>query len=107
MTLEGTSTSGGITTYSWSSTFVGFPATTLTTTTTENLNWAYEALEIYTTQQTSDLPAGSTQFSWINLVTQNNQNPALSWTTVSDPADGISMSVISSSSISGALSITY
>lgn len=107
MTLEGTSTSGGVTTYSWSSTFVGFPATTLTTTTTENLNWAYEALEIYTTQQTSDLPAGSTQFSWINLVTQNNQNPALSWTTVSDPADGISMSVISSSSISGALSITY
>lgn len=107
MTLQGTSTSGSATTYSWSSTFVSFPATALSATITEVLNWAYEALEIYNTQSTADLPTGSTEFSQINIVTQNNQNPSIFWTTVSDPADGISMSVISNSSVNGAVQVTY
>ncbi|KAF8910635.1 hypothetical protein CPB84DRAFT_1233725 [Gymnopilus junonius] len=107
MTLEQTSMSGSTTTYDWQSTFVGFPATTLSATTTQVLNGAYEVLEIYTTQTTSDLPTGSTAFEHINIVTQNEQNPIILWNAVSDTSDGISMSVISSSSIDGAVKVTY
>ncbi|KAF8902207.1 hypothetical protein CPB84DRAFT_1746713 [Gymnopilus junonius] len=75
MTLTGTSTSGGVTTYSYESTFVGIPASTISATSTEALNWAFEALEIYTTVSLSDLPTGNTVFSKVDLTLSIGQNP--------------------------------
>ncbi|KAF8900832.1 hypothetical protein CPB84DRAFT_1747288 [Gymnopilus junonius] len=108
ISLTGTSTSGGVTTYSYSCTFVGYPSTTITASTTVVLNWAYEALEIYGATQISDLPTGNTEFSTIELTLQNGQHPSsLGWTPISDPTDGISMSVLSTSATNGALLISY
>ncbi|KAF8893718.1 hypothetical protein CPB84DRAFT_1783240 [Gymnopilus junonius] len=108
MTLTGTSTSGGVTTYNYVSTFVGFPGTTITASSTEELTWAFEALEIYTTKSVSDLPPNNSVFSTINITFQNGQHPpSIPWTTVSDPADGVTMMVLSTSSTIGSLLLTY
>ncbi|KAF8896868.1 hypothetical protein CPB84DRAFT_1848052 [Gymnopilus junonius] len=99
--------SGGVTTYSYSSTFVGYPSTTISASTTVVLNWVYEALEIYTTAQLSDLPTGSLEFSAIEVTLQNGQHPSsLGWTPISDSTDGITMSILSSSATAGALLIS-
>ncbi|KAF8893675.1 hypothetical protein CPB84DRAFT_1848581 [Gymnopilus junonius] len=98
MTLTGTSTSGGVTTYSYSCTFVGYPGTTISASSTRVLNRAYEALEIYTTQVKSDLPSGNTVFSTINITFQNGQHPSsIPWEAISDPTDGITITVLSDS----------
>lgn len=108
MSLTGTSTSGGVTTYSYTSAFVGYSGTTISASTTGVLNWAYEALEIYTTQTLSDLPTGNTEFSSIDITFQNNQSPSsIPWTPISDTTDDITMTVLSTSGTNGALLITY
>lgn len=104
MILANTQTSGSTTQYDWAAYFGGYRDTILTAGTTEVLNWAYEALEIYNAQSDADLPTGSTEMSGISISYQNGQSPSsLPWTTVSDPSNGIFMSVISSSSVQ----ITY
>ncbi|KAF8894234.1 hypothetical protein CPB84DRAFT_1848568 [Gymnopilus junonius] len=106
--LTGTSDSGGATLYSYTSTFVGYPNSTISASTIGVLNWAYEALEIYTTESTSDLPAGNSVFSTIDITFQNGQNPSsIPWTAVSDPTDGITMTVLSTSGTIGSLLLTY
>ena len=107
MTLTSVALSGSTPTYTWSTTFVDIPSTTLFITTTEELTLAYEALEIYNAETAADLPSGSTEFTQINIVTQDQENPSITWTALSDPADGISMSVVSSSSTNGALQVAY
>ncbi|KAF8901048.1 hypothetical protein CPB84DRAFT_1847026 [Gymnopilus junonius] len=108
ISLTGTSISGGVTTYSYSCTFVGFPSTTISASTTVVLSWVYEALETYGTVQISDLPTGNTIFSTIDITLQNGQRPSsLDWTPVSDTTDDITMTVLSTSSVIGALLITY
>jgi hypothetical protein len=108
MTTTSTTGSGSGTTYNWNSAFTGIASSSLSVSTTEVLNWAYEALEIYTTASASDLPAGTTTLSNINIVDQNGAHPAsISWTPNSDTTDKISMSILSSSSSSGSMEITY
>ncbi|KAF8912186.1 hypothetical protein CPB84DRAFT_1761523 [Gymnopilus junonius] len=108
MVLVSTTTSGSTTEYVWAVYFGGYRGTIITIQTTEQLNWAYEALEIYGTQSTADLPSGNTDMSGISVTYENNESPSsLSWTTISDPTDEISMSILSSSSTNGAVRITY
>ncbi|KAF8962068.1 hypothetical protein BDZ97DRAFT_1920745 [Flammula alnicola] len=112
MDWESSSTSGSTTTNFWRSLFLNYagnsiPESYLYISTTEVLNWAYEALSIFNTLNAGDLPTGNTMMTDINLYTQDFQNPVLTWGTVSDPSDGIFMSVISTSSTNGAVQISY
>lgn len=108
MRLTGTSTSGGVTTYNYSSTFVGVPASTITASTTGVLSWAYEAFEIYTTPSTANLPPDNTVFSSIRINFQNGQSPTtIPWEAFSDPADGITMQVLDTTGTNGAMLLTY
>ncbi|KDR70789.1 hypothetical protein GALMADRAFT_159667 [Galerina marginata CBS 339.88] len=93
--------------YKWNSVFTGVTHSSLTISTTEVLDYAYEALEIYTASSASSLPVGQTAMTAINVVTQNGQSPALTWTAVGDPTDGISMSIVSPSTTSGSMQIKY
>ncbi|PPQ68674.1 hypothetical protein CVT26_002957 [Gymnopilus dilepis] len=108
MALTGISTSGGVTTYSYSSYFPGYSTPSISASTTGVLNWAYEALEIYTTASTSDLPSGSTDLTAVDIKFNDNSHlSTIPWTAISDTTDGISMSVISNSGTNGHLRITY
>ncbi|KAF8888467.1 hypothetical protein CPB84DRAFT_1749487 [Gymnopilus junonius] len=109
MTLTGTLTSGNVTTYNYESTFVGFPNTTISASSTEELKWAFEVLEVYNTKSVSDLPIGNTVFSGINVTFQNGQQPSsIPWTTINhDATDGITMKILSSSGSNGSLLLTY
>ncbi|KAF8907840.1 hypothetical protein CPB84DRAFT_239319 [Gymnopilus junonius] len=99
MTLTGTSTSGGVTTYDYQSTFVGYPGTTISASTTEELAWAFETLEIYGTEFIPDLPYGNTVYSAIDIAFQNGQHPSsIPWGASSDSVDNVNMTVLSTSS---------
>ncbi|KAF8954569.1 hypothetical protein BDZ97DRAFT_1766056 [Flammula alnicola] len=105
--LISTSTSGSNTTYNWNSTFLGIPGSALSITTTNPLDKAIEALEIYNTPAAADLPTGTTIMTNINIRTQDNHNPPVLWTAFSDATDNILMTVISNSSTNGTVEITY
>jgi hypothetical protein len=94
-------------TYHWNSAFTGIPLSSLDISTEEVLDWAYEALEIYRTQVKTDLPAGKTPMTAINISNGGQHAPSIGWTAVSDAADNVHMAVISTSSTNGALQITY
>lgn len=108
MTTTSTTGSGSTTTYNWNSVFTGITSTSLSISTTELFNWAYEALEIYTIGSNSDLPVGTTTFSNINIVEQSGAHASsIVWTAKSDATDKISMAVLSNSSSSGSMMISY
>jgi hypothetical protein len=105
MTYTGNNTSGE---YGWEASFKGLANTALTISTTEVLDWAYEAMEIYQATGDSDLPpAGATTMQDIDIVTVDGQHPALNWTTSAVTTEGFKAAVISSSSTNGAVQLTY
>jgi len=108
MTLKSTTTSGNTTTYNWNSAFAGIASSSLSISTSEIFNYAYEALEIYSVSGASDLPKGSTAMSSINIVTQDGQHPSnLNWTVVTDAVDGFKFAVVKNGSTNGEVNITY
>ncbi|KDR69002.1 hypothetical protein GALMADRAFT_145746 [Galerina marginata CBS 339.88] len=107
MTLKSTTTSNSTVTYNWNSIFTGVPSTSLSISSTEVFNYAYEALEIYSVSRTSDLPTGKTAMTAINIVTQDGKHPALNWTSVSDTTDGFQLAVIKNGATDGEVDIVY
>ncbi|KDR70782.1 hypothetical protein GALMADRAFT_144277 [Galerina marginata CBS 339.88] len=94
-------------TYNWNSIFTGVSASSLSISTAEVLDWAYEALEIYTTSIPSNLPAGHTAMTGINIANGATHPASIPWSPSSDPGDSVFMSITSTSSTSGAVQITY
>ena len=108
MALTGISTSGGVTTYSYSSFFVGYSTPSISMSTTGVLDVACEALEIDNAASTKDLPSGSTDLTAVDIKLNDNSHPStIPWGTLSDSVDDISISVISNSGTRGHLQITY
>ncbi|KAH9479927.1 hypothetical protein JR316_0008523 [Psilocybe cubensis] len=107
MSLKSTTVSGNTTTFHWNSVFTSVPSTSLSISTTEVFNYAYEALEIYTASGASDLPTGKTMMTNINIATQDGLHPPLNWTSISDSTEGFQMAVLSSASTNGTMQITY
>lgn len=107
MSLKSTTTSGSTTTYHWNTIFSSVPSTSLSISTTEVFNYAYEALEIYSASGPTDLPNGQTMMSNINITSVDGSHPALNWTAISDSSEGFGMSIVSSASTNGAVQITY
>jgi len=107
LTLNSMTTSGTTTTYKYNSVFTGIPSTSLTISTTEVFNYAYEALEIYSATTASYVPKGSTLLSNVTITTKDGLHPTLNWTAISDSTDGFKMTVINSASVNGQLEITY
>ncbi|PPQ87889.1 hypothetical protein CVT25_001231 [Psilocybe cyanescens] len=107
MTLKSATVSGNKTTFNWNSVFSGIPSTSLSISTSEVFNYAYEALEIYTASGASDLPTGKTMMTNINLATLDGVHPPLNWTSISDSTEGFEMAVLSGASTNGTMQITY
>jgi len=108
MKLVSTTGSGSSTTYNWNSVFTGISGTSLSTSTTEMLTWAYEALEIYYVTGASDLPTGTMSMTDISIAFQNGASPStINWTAANDTSDKIYMSILSDSSSNGMVKITY
>ncbi|KDR70781.1 hypothetical protein GALMADRAFT_229823 [Galerina marginata CBS 339.88] len=106
--LTGVMTLNSVTsTYNWNSIFTGISASSFSISTSEVLDWAYEALEIYTTSFASDLPAGHTSMTGINIATGSTHPSSIGWTAISDSTDSVFMSITSTSSTNGAVKITY
>ena len=59
----------------------------------DQLVWATETLEAYKITAASDYPSGSTVFFGISLTLSDGSNPPPSWSAVSDPDDGLSITV--------------
>ncbi|KAF9473959.1 hypothetical protein BDN70DRAFT_962850 [Pholiota conissans] len=97
----------GTTTYTYNAQFTHSPYTTITITTTEQLNWAWEALEIYAAQAITDLPTGTTPFKNINMVNMNGINTPLNWLTRNDTTDGFMAMVKVDGVPSGEIDIVY
>jgi hypothetical protein len=73
----------------------------------ELLVWATITLEAYGVTGRSSYPSGSTVFSGTNLELDNGQFPAITWSTVSDSADGITTTVNTEGSTAAVITITY
>jgi len=97
----------GVTTYTYNAQFTHSPYATITVNTTEQLNWAWEALEIYAAQAITDLPTGTTAFKNINMVNSNGVNTPLNWLTRNDTTDGFMAMVKVNGSPSGEIDIQY
>lgn len=89
-TLNGviTLTSSSGSSYNYVTSFSNIAGTSLTATGSAQLVWATETLEIYGVSSNSGLPTGATVFSGINLKTTAG-TPSVTWSAVSDTADGI------------------
>ncbi|KAF8954358.1 hypothetical protein BDZ97DRAFT_1758342 [Flammula alnicola] len=107
LTLQKTFATAGGTTYQYNAQFTHSPYTTITVNTTEQLNWAWEALEIYSAQVTTDLPTGTTPFSNITMMNLNGQYTPLEWSTRNDTTDGFSAQVKVNGSPAGEIEIVY
>jgi len=102
MTLTGQSGS----TYNYMSWFNGIGQGLRVTGVPEQLRWATETLEMYSLKSKSDIPPGQTTFSNIHLRTVAGY-PAVSWSTVSSTADGVTTSVKKQGSNGAAVRIVY
>ena len=99
---------GTPTMHAWYSVFEFNQASGLNIQTPEVFNWAYEALEIYNATTFQNLPDTTTNMQHISLATQENKYPSsIGWAVANDTADGITMNVVSSSAVTGALQIKY
>lgn len=76
-------------TYNYISEFTSLANSGLQLTNSEQLVWATQTLEIYNVASAAQLPSGATTFSGINILVTAGI-PAVTWTAVSDPGDGIS-----------------
>ncbi|KAJ7062925.1 hypothetical protein C8F01DRAFT_108312 [Mycena amicta] len=97
--------SGG--TFNYLSTFNNVGGTALEVDGGEELKWATLTLEAYGVTTRNDYPAGSTVFSQTNLELTNGGFPAITWSTVSDTADGIITTVNTEGSTAAVVTITY
>lgn len=102
MTL--TSQSGS--SFNYVSSFTGISGTSLTATGSAQLVWATETLESYSITSINDYPAGSTVFSNINLKTTAG-TPGVSWTAVSDTADGLITTINTQGATNARITIAY
>lgn len=109
MSLKNTTTNGTQKTYSYTSQFTGIDYSVMTITTTNLMDYCYEALEIYTATSSQDMPQGSTTMSKIIITNKDGSHPqtALNWTTVADTNEGFKMTVMSNSGSNGAVQISY
>ncbi|KAJ6563336.1 hypothetical protein DFH09DRAFT_1082392 [Mycena vulgaris] len=87
--------------------FVNVGGTALEVDGGEQLVWSTLTLEAYGVTGRSSYPSGSTVFSQTNLELSNGQFPAITWATVSDPADGITTTVNVEGSTAAVITITY
>lgn len=92
--------------YNYVSQFEQISGTSLSATSPNQLVWASETLEVYNVGKASDFPAGATKFSNINLRTTSG-TPAVTWSTVSDPADGLTTTVNIGGATNAAITIKY
>jgi hypothetical protein len=105
LTYTGNSTTGE---YEWEAVFTGVPNSPIRISTTEVLDWAYEAMEIYQATGDSELPpAGSTMMQDISIVTLDGQNPSVDWTTSAVTTEGFNAAVVSGSSTNGIVQLIY
>ncbi|KAJ7723515.1 hypothetical protein DFH07DRAFT_1005307 [Mycena maculata] len=101
--LVGTSGS----TYNYESQFTNVAGTALIVDGGEELAWATITLEAYGVTQASTYPSGSTVFSNTNLELSSGEFPSITWSTASDPADGITTTINVEGSTSAVITITY
>lgn len=101
--LVGTSGS----TFNYNAAFTNVDGTSLTIDGGEELAWATLTLEAYGVTEASDYPAGSTVFQNIGLELSSGVFPSISWSTTSDPADGITTTVNVGGSTDAEITITY
>ena len=93
--------------FDYTSTFSSHPqAGTLSLTGSAELVWATETLECYGITAASDYPAGTTVFNNIQVTTTGG-TPDLSWSVVSDSADGVTATVNVDGATNGVVTITY
>ncbi|TFK35232.1 hypothetical protein BDQ12DRAFT_760161 [Crucibulum laeve] len=100
-------TRSSATSYSYSSSFTGVTGTTMSITSTEELTYVYEALEIYTAPSKAYLPTGTTSLSGINILTQNGKPLPMNWTSVIDSTDGFQLNILNGTSTNGRIDIVY
>ncbi|KAJ7624640.1 hypothetical protein FB45DRAFT_1005519 [Roridomyces roridus] len=94
-------------TFNYNSQFTNIGGTALTVVGGEELKWATLTLESYGVTGPSTYPAGSTVFSQTNLELSDGTFPSITWSTLSDPADGISTTVNTGGSTAAVITITY
>lgn len=92
--------------YSYVTSFSGISGTSLSVANAAQLTWATLTLETYATTSSSDYPTGSTVFSNTTLKLSSG-TPSVTWTTVSDPADGLSTVVNTQGATNAKVTITY
>lgn len=91
--------------YEYTSAFAGIPATSMTISSPVELTFAWEVLEFYRVNQTSDLPKGKTEMTSINIIDDNGQHPPVTWTVSAD--DGFGALVVVDGPTDGEVDITY
>ncbi|KAF8319995.1 hypothetical protein DL93DRAFT_2074321 [Clavulina sp. PMI_390] len=100
-----TSSSGS--SYNYLSEFSNIPAAgALALTGSAQLVWATETLEAYGITQVGNYPSGSTVFSGINISTTSG-TPAVTWSTSSDTADGVTATVNTQGATNAVVTIKY
>jgi hypothetical protein len=107
LTGEITLTSTDGTNYNYVSDFSGISGATITVQGSQQLVWATETLEAYGVTTASDYPSGSTAFYAIGITLSDGSNPPTSWSTVSDPDDGLSATVNIDGSVNAQVTIGY
>ncbi|KAJ7493845.1 hypothetical protein FB451DRAFT_449591 [Mycena latifolia] len=108
-TLNGviTLTSSSGSSFSYTSAFSNIAGTSLSISGAAQLTWATETLEAYGVTSASDYPAGSTVFSGINLKLASGAVPTVSWSKVSDAADGLTTTINTNGATNAQVTITY
>ncbi|KAF8318217.1 hypothetical protein DL93DRAFT_2076223 [Clavulina sp. PMI_390] len=102
-TIQLVGTSSG---FNYQASFSNISGTTFALSSSSELTWAYQALEVYDVSDASQLPSGNTVFSSIQLQTQDGV-PSLTWDTSSDPSDGVSAVVNVQGAADAEVTITY
>lgn len=92
--------------YNWVSSFTNVAGTSLTAKNSAKLVWCTETLESYGVAKRSDYPAGKTVFSGINVRTKAGV-PKVTWSAVSDKADGVSTKINKQGATGAEVTITY
>ncbi|KAK6981619.1 hypothetical protein R3P38DRAFT_2578186 [Favolaschia claudopus] len=108
-TLHGiiTLTSFSRSSFNYNSQFTNIGGTFLSISSTVQLTYATETLEVYGVTAKSDYPAGSTVFSGINLKLANGNTPSVSWDHQDDTADRLSTIVDTDGATNARITIDY
>ncbi|KAJ7094122.1 hypothetical protein C8R44DRAFT_890488 [Mycena epipterygia] len=93
--------------YTYNSQFDNRAGTWLTVNSTAQLTWATETPEVYGVTNASDFPAGSTEFSGINLALLSEDVPTVVWHASSNAADNVSTTVNMDGATDAKITIAY